>query len=123
MAGVKWVIVISASAIHSASRPGVPISSGVGTYRRAPKNSGVSTGNFQLTRDSFIYYGKRLTISLNRIVGNSAEHGEPGVLSNTKALSHPWKVVRKAPLSSLYAFGYASASARERQRADAVWAQ
>jgi hypothetical protein len=31
MAGVKWVMVTPLSAIHSARRPGVPMSSAVGT--------------------------------------------------------------------------------------------
>jgi hypothetical protein len=43
MAGIRWVMVMELSAIHSARRPGVPMSSAVGTCSWAPKKKGVNT--------------------------------------------------------------------------------
>lgn len=64
--------VTSLSAIHSANRPGVPISSAVGTCNCAPRNNGVNTARVSvLGRNQY-----ELTIPLNRIMGDPTQHRE-----------------------------------------------
>jgi len=42
--GVRWVTVAWTWLIHSASLPGLPMSSALGTNKLAPKKRGVKTG-------------------------------------------------------------------------------
>lgn len=54
-----------------------------------------------------------LTVSLNRIMSNSAQHGEPGLLAQSEPLSHPRKEVSKTVMPPLYTLGNPSATASE----------
>ena len=47
MAGVRWAIVTSCRRIHSAMRPGTPISSGSGMQRVAPIWNGVNMSRWR----------------------------------------------------------------------------
>ena len=61
-----------------------------------------------------------LTVALNRVMSNTTQHGEPRVFTDTEALSHPREEMSQAVVAALDALRNTRASARERQRSDAV---
>lgn len=64
-----------------------------------------------------------LTISLNRVVGDTTEHGKFGGWSNVKLVAHPWEEVSQAMMSTLDPLGYTGTPARKRQSGNAIWAK
>ncbi len=112
MAGVRWVTVTSLSAIHSARRPGVPMSSAVGTYRLAPKKRGVNTRNQRHHLQIFCRWCP-LTIALNGIVSDTAQHRELRLFADAKPLAHPREEMRQAVVPAFDPLGNTSASTGE----------
>jgi hypothetical protein len=106
------VTVHSLSAIHSASRPGVPISSAVGTCSSAPKKRGVKTRSGDISQSFDSPDGKR-TVSLNGIVRNTAQHRKPFLRRQSKPLTHPREKVRQTVMPSLDALGNTGTATRE----------
>ena len=54
-----------------------------------------------------------LTISLNGIVGDTAEHSKFGKLSNAELMAHPREKVSQTIMSTLNSLGYSCAPACE----------
>lgn len=109
----------SLSAIHSASRPGVPISSDVGTCNSAPKNRGVKTTK-KAIRSSFKIFDEGLTVSLNRIVRDTTQHGKPFRRGQAESLAHPREEVCQTVMPSFDALRDTGTSTSETQRGVAV---
>lgn len=91
----------------------MPISSGVGTYSWAPKNRGVKTGNKQRSMIEIEVCSEALTVSLDWIVSNTAEHREPRMFANLETFPHPWKEVGQRIVPAPDTFGNTGTSARE----------
>jgi hypothetical protein len=68
-------------------------------------------------------YWLKLTIPLNRVVGDTTEHGKFGGLSNVELVAHPWEKVSQAMMSTFDPLGYPGAPTRKRQSGNAIWAK
>lgn len=65
----------------------------------------------------------KLTIPLNRVVGDATEHGKFGGLSYVELAAHPREEVSQAMMSTFDPLRYPGAPARKRQSGNAIWAK
>ena len=68
-----------------------------------------------------VYFG--LTVSLDGIMSDTAEHGEPRLLTQAKPLPHPWEEMGQAVVPALHALRNASTTRSKAQSSRRVWAQ
>lgn len=65
----------------------------------------------------------KLTIPLNRVVGDATKHRKFGSLSNVELVAHPWEEVGQTMMSAFDPLGYPGTPTRKRQSGNAIWAE
>lgn len=87
------------------------MSSDVGTCNSAPRNNGVKTKQVSAIQVT----SSRLTVTLNRIMRNSTQHGKPLRRRQAESLTHPREKVGQTVVSTLDALGNTGTSTGETQ--------
>lgn len=64
--------------------------------------------------------GCKLTISLNRIVSDAAQHSELGMRSQPKSFPHPREEMRQTVMATPHALGHTRTPTRKRKRPNTI---